>query len=265
MTVEIFEDNAGGLDLFVFDGDVQIYAHHYLGMDAAHRTGPQACGEDLRMIVGRINAGDIIKSGDLEGNEEELTIEREGNGGVKHIYSSVDGWEAAQYGGCSAREMYGYATAELWVRYNQTCKKIEDYALIINDDDYHDTVMDWLRPDDDDDDDHGCWDGETDDYRYQRGDQTIILERAASHCEDYQGMEYLPLGYGEWEGTIEHYDSMDTLQMFPKWYTSKRAVRVCDLVEGSLLCEWLNPDCTDEGSADEPEYADDDAVIFEKD
>jgi hypothetical protein len=115
MTVEIYEDNAGGLDLFVFDGDVQIYAHHYLGMDAAHRTGPQACGEDLRMIVGRINAGDIIKSGDLEGDEEELTIEediaieREGNGGVKHIYSSVDGWEDADQRGCCAREMYEYA------------------------------------------------------------------------------------------------------------------------------------------------------------
>jgi len=151
-------------------------------------------------------------------------------------------------------------TAELWVRYNQTCDKIEDYAFIENNEDYHDAVMDWLRPDGDDDDDHGCWDSETDEYCYFRGDQPIFLERATAHYEEYHGLQYLPLEYGGWEGTVDHYDPMDTLQMFPRWYATKRAVRVSDLVEGSLLCELLNPD-----SDDEPEYADDDSVIFVKD
>jgi hypothetical protein len=231
-------------------------------MDASHRSGPQACGEDLCVIVGLINEGKLIIR-DLEGNEEEMNIEwdiateRRGNGGAKHIYSSVDGWDDADQRGCSAREMYEYATAELWVRYNTTIGKIEDYASIVNNEDYHDLVLDWLRPNGDDDDDHGCWDGDTDDYCYQRGDQTIIIGRASPHNEDYHGVEYLPLEYGQWEGTIEHYDPMDTLQMFPRWYTAKRAVRVYDLVEGSLLCELLNPD-----SDEEPEYTDDDQVIF---
>lgn len=272
----VFADNGGGYALFVFADNEQIYAHNYIGMDISHRDPEQAIGEDLRGLIAAINRGDqdpMKYWGGDESDEMDINVywdfESENLGKVKLVYTTQDGWEDPG----SEPRVYAYATADMWIRVNQTATKIEDYAIIPNfdknhlprfqDADYHDMIEDWLCSEDEDPDQNGCWDSETDSYNYYRGDEFIFVERAngSSYVHEYGGDKFiLPEKY-PWSNIVEAcYDPMDTLQMYPRYCVKAAAIRISDGAEGILFCEQFDP----EEEGDDPDYADDEDVFFEE-